>query len=465
MAWILFAERTPGGSHIQAGLPCQDYSLCSLSEVNDTAVFAVADGHGSRKHFRSDRGSRFACEVAIQQVESFLAQNDPSAIPDDDTLLSLKRSIIQAWRSRVIDDVSTDIWTIEELDEQRSLLSEERYNLLLNGESSLIPYGSTIVIGFRTAFYWCGMQLGDGGFVKVIQDGSYIWPIPESDMSIGNYTSSLCMKDPLPEFRHYVGTDSPVALIVYSEGIEISFPAHSMELASYLHRILCVVFSRDPNFKKGIQFGIQRIATSGRIRYDVSIAGIADLSLSNPEPQITEEQKGAIKARLDLLLQECENTIVYYQQRIKELENDYGDMSSLIGEIRAVLQEKEEQRQVLMNEIDRLENNETPGTREQEDVSEIIVKSNISESGAPETKHEENEGESQDELVFNLETHEPDSLDLETISNNIDEEMETPCTEKGKEEESTKSIKDRDEIASFVEPKIETKDSSKIDQS
>ena len=147
------------------------------------------------------------------------------------------------------------------------------------------------------------------------------------------------------------------------------------------------------------------------------------------------------------------------------MENDYGDMSSLIGEIRAVLQEKEEQRQVLMNEIDRLENNETPGTREQEDVSEIIVKSNISESGAPETKHEENEGESQDELVFNLETHEPDSLDLETISNNIDEEMETPCTEKGKEEESTKSIKDRDEIASFVEPKIETKDSSKIDQS
>ena len=56
-----FARTSIGFSHISSKKPCQDYSLQFQNDV--ASVIVVSDGHGSSNFTRSDRGSKFACEV------------------------------------------------------------------------------------------------------------------------------------------------------------------------------------------------------------------------------------------------------------------------------------------------------------------------------------------------------------------------------------------------------------------
>ena len=62
-----------GAAHRRRGLPCQDASLSASLPSGDglpVQVMAVADGHGHRLHWRSEVGSRLACQVAIDAVRA-----------------------------------------------------------------------------------------------------------------------------------------------------------------------------------------------------------------------------------------------------------------------------------------------------------------------------------------------------------------------------------------------------------
>ena len=63
-----------GATHQRNGLPCQDSKkIVKISE--DIVIIAVADGHGSEKCPRSDRGSTIAvntfCEVMKNYLQSY----------------------------------------------------------------------------------------------------------------------------------------------------------------------------------------------------------------------------------------------------------------------------------------------------------------------------------------------------------------------------------------------------------
>ena len=64
---------TTGQIHINQGRECEDYTELDL-ERKDYVMTAVADGHSSQKHFRSDRGSQFAAEAANQGLEIVSAE-------------------------------------------------------------------------------------------------------------------------------------------------------------------------------------------------------------------------------------------------------------------------------------------------------------------------------------------------------------------------------------------------------
>jgi serine/threonine protein phosphatase PrpC len=50
-----FTAIAPGENHKEKGLPCQDAVFCK--KYKNGGIIAVADGHGSEKHFRSDSGA------------------------------------------------------------------------------------------------------------------------------------------------------------------------------------------------------------------------------------------------------------------------------------------------------------------------------------------------------------------------------------------------------------------------
>ncbi|MDE6777248.1 MAG: protein phosphatase 2C domain-containing protein, partial [Oscillospiraceae bacterium] len=61
-----FCHSVIGASHVAKGTVCQDFSNFQSNESYSIAV--VADGHGSKKHFRSDVGSRLAVRATLRTV-------------------------------------------------------------------------------------------------------------------------------------------------------------------------------------------------------------------------------------------------------------------------------------------------------------------------------------------------------------------------------------------------------------
>ena len=64
-----FSHSVMGASHEKTNLVCQDSSAFKVSD--HYAIAVVADGHGSKKHFRSHLGSKFAVEAAIEAIDRF----------------------------------------------------------------------------------------------------------------------------------------------------------------------------------------------------------------------------------------------------------------------------------------------------------------------------------------------------------------------------------------------------------
>lgn len=69
---------------------------------------AVADGHGSRKHFRSGTGAELACDALRETLERLGADAEPQMLKD---------AIVARWRERVRAHLAAQPFTPEELTE------------------------------------------------------------------------------------------------------------------------------------------------------------------------------------------------------------------------------------------------------------------------------------------------------------------------------------------------------------
>ena len=73
--WRLMLETVKGASHDRQNLPNQDHGkFYQPNENRLPIILAISDGHGSAKSFRSDRGSKFAVETAIELLGGLVDQ-------------------------------------------------------------------------------------------------------------------------------------------------------------------------------------------------------------------------------------------------------------------------------------------------------------------------------------------------------------------------------------------------------
>jgi len=64
--WRVIGCSVKGASHIRSGKPNQDRIKFSDYQAGKMPlILAVADGHGGKAYFRSDKGAEFAVEIAI----------------------------------------------------------------------------------------------------------------------------------------------------------------------------------------------------------------------------------------------------------------------------------------------------------------------------------------------------------------------------------------------------------------
>jgi len=241
-----------GTSHLREGKPCQDYSACLNSD--QMAIAAVADGHGGKIYFRSDRGARFAVETAIECIEELITIKNTSIPKPIVSLKTLKKSIIAAWHKKIENDVRLDP---------------------INGDTTL-PYGTTLLAAAITGHYWFVIQIGDGKCVVIKKDGSISQPVPLDESCFLNLTTSLCDEEADITFRYFYSETMPYAIFLGSDGLENSFPINKNE--EYLSFTYKSIY--DNFMKEGFQNGESQLRemlpllTQKGSGDDISIAGI-----------------------------------------------------------------------------------------------------------------------------------------------------------------------------------------------
>lgn len=212
-AWICLGGRVRGAAHVRAGLPCQDAVEWTRAAPRR---MALADGHGSPRSFRSDRGARFAVRAALEAS----ATVDPSA-----PWSALKpwleerlpREIVRRWREAVDADLA------------EAPLNEDESRLLKlatpDDPRRALAYGSTLLLVAATdAFVYC-LQLGDGDILAVADAGEVFRPLPEDPRLFANETTSLCMENAWREARVALlpPGEPPALLLAATDGYANSF--------------------------------------------------------------------------------------------------------------------------------------------------------------------------------------------------------------------------------------------------
>jgi hypothetical protein len=208
--WRLHSVSMLGPSHEKSGLTNQDAvgALAVPPGGAEVRLVAVSDGHGDSAHFRSERGSTFAVQAALETSLQFMTST-PSL--DSDTVRdwageAQPHRVLERWRDLVADDLTEHPFTSEELSSLRAGESSARArSLALN---PVRAYGATLVGVTVTADCIVYCQIGDGDIVTVSAEGLVGQPLEDEAHPFSNLTSSLCDADPLRAWRASVQEQS-----------------------------------------------------------------------------------------------------------------------------------------------------------------------------------------------------------------------------------------------------------------
>lgn len=228
-----------GQRYIEKEKPCEDYSLsCNDDDIH---IAVVADGHGDPRCFRSNVGSRKACEITLEQLKRFahaLQQEDVerqlfTRFGARKLTDNLFRSIVTEWQHAVLADIAENPMT----EEERASVDSAAAAVYQEGRELVHIYGTTLIAMLMTERYLLVLHQGDGRCVVMHHDGTVDQPVPWDPRCEGRNTSSLCDNDVLASWRYHLidlEKDPIAACYAVSDGIEDSF-----ETMEELNAFLC----------------------------------------------------------------------------------------------------------------------------------------------------------------------------------------------------------------------------------
>jgi hypothetical protein len=225
--WKAASASVRGAAHVRSGLPNQDAAMAMSSrrgEQGTLAIAAVADGHGSARHFRSRIGSSHAVNLAAGLLEEFLLRmGDPTAASAKEELQELQKKLVTAWRASVTADYEGNPFMKEETDGVLESEGEESLRTVEN--DPILAYGATLLATGSLGATMVYLQLGDGDILTVAPEGITSRPLPEDERLIANQTTSLCMPDAWNDFRALwtVPAQIPALVLLSTDGYMNSF--------------------------------------------------------------------------------------------------------------------------------------------------------------------------------------------------------------------------------------------------
>jgi len=209
--WFL-ACRVRGASHIRDDKPCQDAFL--VDEQNNLLSMTLSDGHGDKRHDRSDRGAALAVDVASNTLFEWIESS--ADIRDR----KIPVEVGKRWRQLVLEEREEND-SGQPLNENDQLLHLQRY-------------GATLLMALASQDGLYVAQLGDGDLIWLDESGGMKILLPADTTNVANSTDSLCQPGARYLWREMVKRP-PMrgVLVLASDGLSNSF-ADSSELQKFL---------------------------------------------------------------------------------------------------------------------------------------------------------------------------------------------------------------------------------------
>lgn len=299
-----FSKSVRGASHDKTGLVCQDSSAHKVTERYAVAV--VADGHGSKKHFRSNLGSQFAVEATIEAIDTYFEDYDNfvANFPKNHRMIikNIQKQAIYNWNEKVNDHLSKNPVTE---DEKKPFTEEEFENI--PPESY---YGTTLIAGIAAEDFTFGIQIGDGSLVAIFDDGEAIMPMEYNEAAPANVTASMCNSNAATMFSgFYVENKKLIAMYASTDGLYTSFGSE-YDFLDY-HTIITSQLSNLETFKtvivnnltKRSHFGTEDDISLSCVYNEDMIADKMDLIVA----KVAENKQRAAARKAELLTKKIDN--------------------------------------------------------------------------------------------------------------------------------------------------------------
>ncbi|MEU6665450.1 PP2C family serine/threonine-protein phosphatase [Streptomyces sp. NPDC046727] len=201
----------------------QDWHECrGTGSAADPLVLAVADGHGSAVHARSELGARFAVDRFVSLAAHFgrVAHDchEPGRLARLMTYArdDFPRALVHEWRQAALGHWDRNRPVVEEAAREPG------------PEEKLVLYGTTLIGAVLTPWLFVAWQLGDGDLAVVEHDGTLIRPLAPAVEDLGDETESLCGREAWRSMRmHWAPVfeeaRAPRLVVLSTDGLSKSF--------------------------------------------------------------------------------------------------------------------------------------------------------------------------------------------------------------------------------------------------
>ncbi|MBQ1537932.1 MAG: protein phosphatase 2C domain-containing protein [Ruminococcus sp.] len=212
-----FSKSVMGQSHVKKNIVCQDSSAHKVTD--DYAIAVVADGHGSKKHFRSNIGSKCAVEATLEVLARFMeTEGFFETFPErrSSVIKNIEKQVIACWNEKVNAHHDANPVTVVE---KKPFTHDEFAEIPVESY-----YGTTLICGVMCKDFTFGFQLGDGSLVTVLEDGTTSMPMDYNEQNPANITSSMCNANAASMFAEFYSVEPKVAaLFASTDGLYTTF--------------------------------------------------------------------------------------------------------------------------------------------------------------------------------------------------------------------------------------------------
>lgn len=190
--WEVLGATVTGAAHRAHGRRSED--AFSILRLGDSSAAAVADGHGSPRCPRADRGAQQAAHLAVELLAELGGRVELSAL-EVELRDRVGPALVERWREAVEADHSADPFSPEE---NRAVGADDGR---LMASQVWMAYGTTVLAVLATPDALAVLQIGDGDLVVVGPSGAAWRPLPDDPSNRGNVTTSLAQSDPTAALR------------------------------------------------------------------------------------------------------------------------------------------------------------------------------------------------------------------------------------------------------------------------